>query len=589
MGIRGRLQIFAIVVAVPLAIAGVVALLGIWNISHVQLQESVKQQAELATIAFDRWARAQREPLTALAARVHPSGSGTPGKDDLRQVLKTRRHWIDVHIVSNDGRTIVGEPSPTEPLPSALVDYLLKQTRDQDFWMASDRTSTFSQPGLAVAVPTVEGGAVIARIDSSAISDLFRTSQFKDQPVIAIFDLDGHILFRGQTTGVPIDREVSGSPFFFGAGKEQAALIEIESPYDGVRRLYGVRASIMNSVVIVGIPTAVLYEPARQRFGMYLFLTLIIFACALVAGLIIARNITMPIRQLRETAQAFGADQLTARADVRDSGEIGELARAFNRMADKIVEREERLKELDRLKSEFVGNVSHELRTPLTTIKTLTHVLQRKMNGSELMREHLDTIAAECDRQIDLVSNLLDLSRIEAGGYKVDLVSVNPAEVLASCVSRLSHNAETRQQQLTLELPEELPAVRADRSALRRVLCNLIENAIKYTPDGGRISVGAFVETPDIVFYVRDNGSGIPGEEIPRIFDKFYRAGRENGNESCEYSEQWGVGLGLYIVRNVITQLGGSVEVSNAVDGGSLFEVRLPMWSAAAIGNDYGQ
>ncbi len=582
MGIRGRMQIFAFVVAVPLAIVGGIALLGIWNVSRSQLKESVKQQAELATIAFDRWAKAQQEPLTSISASVQEEAA-TAGSlsEDLRHLLRARPYWIDVRIISSSRQNIAAEPAGAEVPPPALLDYLFNQTRTHSFWMASDRTSAFAEPVMAVAVPTSSGGAVVVRIRSSAIDELFRTIQFNDGSVIAVLDAEGHILYRRQTTETPIDREVSGSSLFSAAGTDRAAMTEVESPYDGVRRLYGVRASAMNSVVIVGIPSAVLYEPARRRFTMYLFFSLITLACAVIAGMFISSSITRPIRQLQETTQAFGADQITARAAVNDSGEIGELASAFNNMADKIVEREEKLKELDRLKSEFVGNVSHELRTPLTTIKTLTHVLQRKTNGDRDLQEHLETIAAECDRQIDLVSNLLDMSRIEAGAYRIDLVGVNPSEVLVSCVSRLTHNAEAHHEDLRLELPSELPMVRASHTALRRVLCNLIENAIKYTPDGGIISVGGRREDDEVAIYVRDSGPGICEEEIPRIFDKFYRAGPANARESKAGSEPAGVGLGLYIVRNIVTQLGGRVTARNGEAGGAVFTVHLPKWLPA--------
>jgi signal transduction histidine kinase len=195
------------------------------------------------------------------------------------------------------------------------------------------------------------------------------------------------------------------------------------------------------------------------------------------------------------------------------------------------------------------------------------------------MRKHLDTIAAECDRQIDFVSNLLDLSRIEAGAYRVNLVAVNPSEVLVSCVSRLTHNAEARHQQLTLELPNEVPMVRADHSALRRVLCNLIENAIKYTPDEGLITVGAAAEDDEVFFNVRDSGPGIDQGDLPRIFDKFYRARFANADGSKPSSEPAGVGLGLYIVRNIVTQLGGRISARNGAAGGAIFTVRLPRWN----------
>ena len=590
LGIRGRLQIFAIVVAVPLAIVGVIALLGIWSVSRAQLKESVKQQAELATIAFDRWVQAQAEPLNSIAMGVEQAESDPSLGEDLRGVMHTRPHWIDVRIVSTSGQTIVAEPAGAEPPPSALIEYLISQTKNRNFWMASDRTSSLAQPVIAVAVPTTNGGGIIARIEASALDELFRNIQFNDRSVIGVFDPEGHILFRRQTTETPIDREVSSSSLFVAAGKDGAALIELESPYDGVRRIYGVRAGAMDSVVILGIPSSVLYQPARRRFMSYLFFSLLTFACALIAGMFLARGITRPIRQLRETAQRFGANQVTVRAAVEYSGEIGELAQSFNEMADKIVEREEKLKELDRLKSEFVGNVSHELRTPLTTIKTLTYVLQRKMNGNTSLRAHLETIASECDRQIDFVSNLLDLSRIEAGAFKISLVRVNASEVLTSCVSRLRHNAEARRQQLMLELPGELPMVRADHSALRRVLCNLIENAIKYTPDGGRITVGALAEHSEVIFYVQDTGPGVRESDSAHIFDKFYQAGGTNPALAHPSPEQAGVGLGLYIVQSILKQLGGRIAVGNAAQGGAIFAVHLPTWDLQpeTLKNDNG-
>jgi signal transduction histidine kinase len=172
----------------------------------------------------------------------------------------------------------------------------------------------------------------------------------------------------------------------------------------------------------------------------------------------------------------------------------------------------------------------------------------------------------------------LDLSRIEAGAYRMNVVGVNPSEVLVSCVSRLTHSAESRRQRLTLELPSQLPTVRADHSALRRLLCNLIENAIKYTPDEGTITVGAVAEDDQVVFQVRDSGPGIREQDIPHIFDKFYRAEFKSSNGARPGSEKTGVGLGLYIVHNIVTQLGGRINARNGEGGGAIFAVRLPRW-----------
>ncbi|MGB8510304.1 MAG: HAMP domain-containing sensor histidine kinase, partial [Pyrinomonadaceae bacterium] len=254
-------------------------------------------------------------------------------------------------------------------------------------------------------------------------------------------------------------------------------------------------------------------------------------------------------------------------------------------------EREERLTELDRLKSEFVSSVSHELRTPLTTIKTLTRVLQRGGQTEVERQEYLATIAAECDRQIDLVLNLLDLTRIEAGAYKVSLSEVYPAQLVTNCVAVEQHAAEARGHHLAADLPAELPPVLTDEGALRRVLCSLIENAIKYTPDGGQITVSARADGEgEVALTVTDNGCGVAQEDLPHVFEKFFR-GRpaaaaatsdESSDGAGEFVEAPGIGLGLYLARNIVEQLGGRITVESVAAGGTKLLVYIPVWHSSA-------
>jgi two-component system phosphate regulon sensor histidine kinase PhoR len=246
---------------------------------------------------------------------------------------------------------------------------------------------------------------------------------------------------------------------------------------------------------------------------------------------------------------------------------------------------------LDKLKSEFVSSVSHELRTPLTTIKTLTRVLQRGGQTEEERREYLDTIAAECDRQIDLVLNLLDLSKIESGAYKVARVRVNPAEVVVACARGEAHAADVRGLTLDVSLPTEVPHVSADREALRRVVCSLVENAIKYTPEGGRIRVSAraSVQQGSVDIIVRDTGVGILPEDLALVFEKFFRgrpaASPSGETDPAEFSSEFeapGVGLGLYLARSIVGQMGGNIFVESPPPGearGTAFTVRLPVWA----------
>jgi len=234
------------------------------------------------------------------------------------------------------------------------------------------------------------------------------------------------------------------------------------------------------------------------------------------------------------------------------------------------------------VKDEFLAAVSHELRTPLTTIKTLTRVMQRRETCETERREYLDDIASECDRQIDLVHNLLDLSRIRAGGVQIKPRRVDAAEVVRACEKIERAEAEEHGHRLLVELEPDLPSVRADHSALRRALCTVAENAIKYTPEGGSIMLRAYGEGGGVVIEVEDTGRGIRAEDVPHIFDKFYR-GRVTGDgaegRGADEQEVPGIGLGLHLARALVEGMNGSIEVRSRVGKGSTFRLRLPVWT----------
>lgn len=315
---------------------------------------------------------------------------------------------------------------------------------------------------------------------------------------------------------------------------------------------------------------------------------LIIVFSTVVGALLIARSIGRPVRLLNLVAEEFAKGNFSARAPTDGPEEIARLGVNFNSMAERLEKREARLDELDRLKSEFVSRVSHELRTPLTTIKALTRLLMREEIEEEKRREYVETISLECDRQIDLVLNLLDLSRIEGGVLRLTHERVDVGEVMSSVVKSVARFAEKRSHELRIEPGVEVAQVCADPKALRRVLSNVIENAIKYTQDGGRIIVSAHEEQDNVGITVNDNGRGIPPEDMPILFDKFHRgrpapdsAAVRNATTDAEFLEDAdmsGVGLGLYLGRNVMEQMGGRISVESEVGRGSTFTLHLPRW-----------
>lgn len=565
-------------IAVPLVVVGTLDLSNMWRLSRSQLNDSVKQQVDLASVALERWLDDQKKALDAIAALAGTQDTRTPTiRENLENVLRTRPFWLDLRITNAAGTTLMSQPTRREILPNALTDYLVSEMRQRNSWaVVTDRTIDEARPIVIIAVPIEKGGAVIARIDGAAINQLFDSIELSPQVVISVIDSDGRVLYRRRGSEAPSEADVTWAPLSSVLPNERTNVVELTSPIDGIKRVYGM-AHVRETglVALIGIPSSTLYEPARRRLIRYGITGLIALLLALAAALVIERSIVRPVRRLRATSQRLGGGDLTARAPLLGGGEIGDLGTAFNTMATQIAEREERLKELDRLKSEFVSNVSHELKTPLTTIKLLAHLLQRTDLTEEEKLDYAKTIAVECDRQIDFVGNLLDLSRIESGAYKLRKTRVDARELLRSCVEVERYRAESLSLTLTTNVPVRTSAVSGDFEALRRVIRNLIDNAIKYTPAGGRITVSARENDDLLAISVSDTGKGISEADLPHVFDKFYRA---ESDESSMGTAAPGVGLGLYLAQHIVAQLDGELSVESKPDGGTTFTISLPRW-----------
>ncbi len=229
-------------------------------------------------------------------------------------------------------------------------------------------------------------------------------------------------------------------------------------------------------------------------------------------------------------------------------------------------------KELDRLKTDFVNLVSHELRSPLSSIIMQHKVILDGLAGdlTDKQRELLTRAHDKMQGLLELINDLLDLARIESGRRHLELTPLALGAVLEELVELLRPKAESQKIALTLSLPPDLPLVLADRQAMEEVFTNLITNAVKYSPDGGPVSVSAVSHVDYVEVAVSDQGIGIEPDEIPKIFDKFYRVKHPRTRQII------GTGLGLAIVKNIIEAHRGSIEVESRVGKGSTFKVFLP-------------
>lgn len=255
-----------------------------------------------------------------------------------------------------------------------------------------------------------------------------------------------------------------------------------------------------------------------------------------------------------------------------------ELSEKNRRLADSI----EKLKELDKLKSNFLATVSHELRTPLTSVIGYSEMLLEGLAGEiqPLQREYVQTIMAKGDQLLQIISEILDISKIESGIVQLNCEPMELPELLRQVTDAMMPQARQKAIQLKYQAPQGLPTISADRAKTRQVLLNLLSNSIKFTPDGGRVEVGArlctigvhSLATPAVEIRVSDTGIGIPKAEREQVFEAFYQV---DGSSTRNYG---GTGLGLSIVKHFVEAHGGEVFVESGLgDVGSSFVVRLPV------------
>ncbi|MGC9335889.1 MAG: ATP-binding protein [Anaerolineae bacterium] len=247
-------------------------------------------------------------------------------------------------------------------------------------------------------------------------------------------------------------------------------------------------------------------------------------------------------------------------------GEQGNLVREIYNVVDIT-----RFRQAEELKSTFVSVVSHELKTPVALIKGYAETLRREDANwdRETMQESLDVIAEEADHLTHLIDSLLEASRIQAGGLKLQPTDVHLPRLAEKVVD--GFRTQTEIHTFDLDFPEDFPPVWGDPERLQEVISNLVSNAVKYSPKGGMVWVGGRVDQTGVTVYVADQGIGIPPEEQNRIFDRFHRI------ESGLHRDTEGTGLGLYLVKAIVEAHGGRVWVESAPERGSIFMFRLPV------------
>jgi signal transduction histidine kinase len=326
-----------------------------------------------------------------------------------------------------------------------------------------------------------------------------------------------------------------------------------------------------------------------------------VFLAMLAAYAIVRTVIVKPLTHLREVSEEVRRGNLQARADVHTADEFEELGVAFNRMLRGLIDSQEELRktngaldqkvdelaqanlnlyEMNRLKGDFLATMSHELRTPLNSILGFSDVLGSIQSLDDKQRRYVENIRSSGRMLLEMINDILDLAKIEAGKMEVRPSSFALEPVISAQCDMVRPLAERKRIELSFTVAPGLEAVEQDMAKVQQVLSNLLSNAVKFTPEGGRVDVAAqLAEEPagEFLIEVADTGVGIAEEEQQAIFEKFRQGRVFQGGDDAMTREFSGTGLGLSIVRELCRLLGGDVTLTSQLGRGSRFTVRLPL------------
>ena len=500
------------------------------------------------------WVAAQTHPLREPALDARIAADAVDGLV-LRGAPPAERNAVLRSLASGELSVLAG-PGPFAPEPARRFERFGPSLRNLSY------LAVVGPDGRVLASSDPSGGAFAPpeRAEWDALVGAALAGERDPRRLVAI-----------RSGGGPAALGVS--PIVDGRGRPVAALVVAKSelpPPDRVGSFWHALA-IFSAATVAVLSAAFLFALASSSLVAYL----------------LARRLVARLERLGRAAEALAAGDLSSRVDEGSADEVGQLARRFNHMAGRLsatvaelgAEKQHAEAAL-RAKRELVANVSHELRTPLASIRGHTESLL--MGGGdaegERRREYLALIDRETEHLSRLIDDLFLLSTAEAGALPLSLRPVDLGGVVVEVAANLGSVAR-RERRVTIvtRVAPDLPPALADRERVVQVLGNLVRNALRHTPEGGLVSLRADPRDGHALLTVEDTGVGIPPDQLPRVFERFYR-----GDEARDRASG-GAGLGLAIVRELVEAMGGTVSAESVVGEGSRFAFTRPLAAEATV------
>ena len=583
-GIRGTQLLLLLTLLVPLLMVQA----GIYY-SWFQTRRDAELQANLelaraVATNFDAYVRDIANQELAIGIAFSSTGLSTDQQGKLLVASAQQYPAIRYYSwVSPQGLTLASSDPMAVGFNANSLPYFRDLARGKQ-WVVSDLIAgeasgdeTFFVGRAARDQNGIAQGIVLAAIDPTKLNSSLLIQRSGDAS-FALFDRHGIMVYRDPETPSWEERvRIGHDPSVLKALAGQEATATVIG-VGGEERI-GARVPIQSIGWAAGASRSVsgLMTPLEADLAGYAGVSVLVTLAAAIGALIIERRITVPLRRLRQHALAIGSGEFGHEVIPDGPAELADLAGAFNRMAAEVRRREEELTEAVSMRDEFFSVAAHELKTPITSLRGFAQLAIRQLDKEGTLdparaRQVLQVIDQQSRKLSDLVTQLLDASRLEDGRLMLNKEPTDLVELVRAVMS--SVQGGTEQHEITLHAPPSLTVV-ADPLRLEQVFTNLFDNAIKYSPLGGEIEVQ--VESPDgeaARISVRDHGIGIPEERRARIFDRFYQA---HGNNYLG-----GMGLGLYISREIVVLHGGEIKADFPEDGGTRFVVSVPRGSPTA-------
>ena len=446
---------------------------------------------------------------------------------------------------------------------------LLEETEQQIHWNLAADLAEQIQPVL------------INNLEKKQIEEiLYRYTISNPKMEFVLLDAKGNILHALPTFSTPGNTPIDLQPIEKALRPDTPVLpLYGDNPFDsGNKTIFSVaQVSIAGQKAYLYIPLmSATYEFFIRNTGQFYLIRTIVsgillsWVVAFISGSILLWFLGRRFNPLSLAMERFQQGDFSARAPIAREDELGRVSETFNKMADTIAHNTKELENKDRIRRELIANISHDLRGPVTSMLAHLEALREKKLTPQETEEYLSIVTENADSQRELVEDLFGLASLEANEAKPDKDLCSLFPILRSVVSSLKPAAEKKSLSLELEVPDNLPLLFADSRMIQRVFLNLVSNSLRYTPAGGWVRVRARAEGNTILVEVSDSGIGIPEDDLPHIFESFFRANKGRPEDPG------GTGLGLAIVKKLLELHESVPRVRSEVDKGTTFEVPLP-------------